>query len=384
MPSFFGSGVPEYPPLLVAMPRSRPSRRRPVRPQVHRSTGAPVNRLVPGVRDPATPVNISDHFTRLLIVPVGSLATATNPQFQEEAPCRFDWATTPRTSPPRPPKAPSRFYDYLGDGWGLLFSHPKDFTPVCTTELGAFAKRKAEFDQRGVKIIGVSVDPLESHQGWVGDIEETQGTALNFPLIADPEREGRRPLRHDPPERQRHAHGALGVRDRPRQEGQADHHLPGEHRAATSTRSCGSSTRCSSPPTTRWPRRSNWTDGDDVIIVPAVSRRGGQGEVPEGLGRARSPTCGSRPSPTSSPHSRRAPGRRRALSAPCHREWHSAASDRSEPGWLQVAGVDRVAVDPHLEVQVAPGRLAGRADVADHLALRDVCPADTMIDDWWP
>jgi alkyl hydroperoxide reductase subunit AhpC len=79
-------------------------------------------------------------------------------------------------------------YDYLGDGWGLLFSHPKDFTPVCTTELGAFAKRKSEFDQRGVKIIGVSVDPLESHQGWVDDIEETQGAKLNFPLIADPER----------------------------------------------------------------------------------------------------------------------------------------------------------------------------------------------------
>src|SRR2546423_11559041 len=79
-------------------------------------------------------------------------------------------------------------YDYLGDGWGLLFSHPKDFTPVCTTELGAFAKRKGEFDQRGVKIIGVSVDPLESHQGWLADIEETQGTALNYPLIADPDR----------------------------------------------------------------------------------------------------------------------------------------------------------------------------------------------------
>jgi alkyl hydroperoxide reductase subunit AhpC len=80
------------------------------------------------------------------------------------------------------------FYDYLGDGWGLLFSHPKDFTPVCTTELGAFARRKSEFDQRGVKIIGVSVDPLESHQGWAGDIEETQGAALNYPLIADPDR----------------------------------------------------------------------------------------------------------------------------------------------------------------------------------------------------
>jgi alkyl hydroperoxide reductase subunit AhpC len=79
-------------------------------------------------------------------------------------------------------------YDYLGDSWGLLFSHPKDFTPVCTTELGAFAKRKAEFDQRNVKIIGISVDPLDSHRGWSKDIEETQGAKLNFPLIADSDR----------------------------------------------------------------------------------------------------------------------------------------------------------------------------------------------------
>jgi len=78
-------------------------------------------------------------------------------------------------------------YDYLGDGWGMLFSHPKDFTPVCTTELGAFAKRKAEFDKRNVKMIGVSVDPLDSHHGWAKDIEETQGSALNYPLIADPD-----------------------------------------------------------------------------------------------------------------------------------------------------------------------------------------------------
>ena len=80
------------------------------------------------------------------------------------------------------------FHEYLGDSWGLLFSHPKDFTPVCTTELGAFAARKAEFDARGVKLIGVSVDDIDSHNGWIGDIEETQGTALNYPLIADPER----------------------------------------------------------------------------------------------------------------------------------------------------------------------------------------------------
>ena len=80
------------------------------------------------------------------------------------------------------------FYDYLGDSWGVLFSHPKDFTPVCTTELGRVAALKPEFDKRNVKVIGLSVDPLDSHRGWAGDIEETQGHALNFPLIADPDR----------------------------------------------------------------------------------------------------------------------------------------------------------------------------------------------------
>jgi alkyl hydroperoxide reductase subunit AhpC len=78
-----------------------------------------------------------------------------------------------------------KFHEYLGDSWGVLFSHPKDFTPVCTTELGYMAKIKPEFDKRGVKILGLSVDPLESHKGWAGDIEETQGTAPNYPLIAD-------------------------------------------------------------------------------------------------------------------------------------------------------------------------------------------------------
>jgi thioredoxin-dependent peroxiredoxin len=78
-----------------------------------------------------------------------------------------------------------KFHEYLGDSWGVLFSHPKDFTPVCTTELGYMAKLKPEFDKRNVKILAVSVDPLESHKGWVGDIEETQGYAPNYPLIAD-------------------------------------------------------------------------------------------------------------------------------------------------------------------------------------------------------
>ena len=83
---------------------------------------------------------------------------------------------------------PIDFYDYLGDGWGVLFSHPKDFTPVCTTELGRVAALKPEFDKRNVKVVGLSVDPLDSHNSWKGDIEETQGTALNFPLVADPDR----------------------------------------------------------------------------------------------------------------------------------------------------------------------------------------------------
>lgn len=83
---------------------------------------------------------------------------------------------------------PVRFHEWLGDGWGVLFSHPKNFTPVCTTELGYAAKLKPEFDRRGVKVIGLSVDPLDAHGRWARDIEETQGAALNFPLIADPER----------------------------------------------------------------------------------------------------------------------------------------------------------------------------------------------------
>ena len=80
---------------------------------------------------------------------------------------------------------PISFHDFLGDSWGILFSHPRDFTPVCTTELGAFSARKAEFDKRDTKLIGLSVDSLASHDGWKGDIEETQGSALAFPLIAD-------------------------------------------------------------------------------------------------------------------------------------------------------------------------------------------------------
>ena len=81
------------------------------------------------------------------------------------------------------------FHDWIGDGWAILFSHPADFTPVCTTELGTVAKMKPEFDKRNVKAIGLSVDPVDSHRGWIKDINETQGTTVNFPIVADPDRE---------------------------------------------------------------------------------------------------------------------------------------------------------------------------------------------------
>jgi alkyl hydroperoxide reductase subunit AhpC len=78
------------------------------------------------------------------------------------------------------------FHDWLGSSWGVIFSHPKDFTPVCTTELGYVARLKPEFDKRNVKVIGLSVDPVDKHSGWAKDIAETQGTAVNFPMIGDP------------------------------------------------------------------------------------------------------------------------------------------------------------------------------------------------------
>ncbi len=78
-----------------------------------------------------------------------------------------------------------QFHDWIGDSWAVLFSHPKDFTPICTTELGYMARIKPEFDKRGVKIVGLSVDSLDNHGPWAKDIEETQGTALNYPLISD-------------------------------------------------------------------------------------------------------------------------------------------------------------------------------------------------------
>ena len=89
-----------------------------------------------------------------------------------------------------------RFHEWIGDSWAVLFSHPKDFTPVCTTELGYMARIKPEFDKRGVKIIGISVDPVDSHAKWANDIKETQGFAPNYPMIGDPDLTHRQGLGH--------------------------------------------------------------------------------------------------------------------------------------------------------------------------------------------
>ena len=139
------------------------------------------------------------------------------------------------------------FHDWIGDSWAVLFSHPRDFTPVCTTELGYMASIKPDFDKRGVKIIGLSVDPVDNHEKWSEDIAETQGTAPNYPMIADtdfevskaygmlPRRHRGRPDRaHAGPERD----AAQRLRRRPGQEDQADPRLSDDDRAATSTRCC--------------------------------------------------------------------------------------------------------------------------------------------------
>ena len=174
------------------------------------------------------------------------------------------------------------FYDYLGDDWGVLFSHPRDFTPVCTTELGAAAHLKPEFDKRGVKIIGLSVDPSEAHHEWAKDIEETQGARLNFPVIADkdkqvadlydmihpnasdtatvrsvfvvgPDKKIKLTLTY-PASTGRNFDEILRVID--------SLQLTAKHSVATP---------------------ANWKDGDDCIIVPAVSDEDAKEKFPKGF-----------------------------------------------------------------------------------------------------
>ncbi len=173
------------------------------------------------------------------------------------------------------------FHDYIDGSWAVLFSHPKNFTPVCTTELGYTAKLKPEFEKRGVKVLGLSVDPIEDHKAWVGDIEETQGTALNFPLIADPDKKVANLYSMIHPS----ADNTLTVRsvfvvgpdkkiklkiEYPASTGRNfdevlrvidSLQLTANHQVATPV---------------------NWKDGEDVIIVPALSNEDAAKKFPEG------------------------------------------------------------------------------------------------------
>ncbi len=174
------------------------------------------------------------------------------------------------------------FHEWLGDSWGILFSHPKDFTPVCTTELGAFAKRKAEFDARNTKIIGLSVDSVDSHDQWKGDIAETQGTALNFPLIGDENREvaGLYDMIHPA------ANDTLTVRSvfviGPDKKVKLTLTYP-----ASTGRNIDEILRVldSLQLTANYQVATpvNWTDGNDVIIVPAVSDEDAEKKFPKGF-----------------------------------------------------------------------------------------------------
>src|ERR1700740_2011887 len=162
------------------------------------------------------------------------------------------------------------FHEWIGDKWAILFSHPKDFTPVCTTELGLVAKLKPEFAKRGVQVIGLSVDPADSHQGWARDIEETQGAKLNFPLIADHDRKVSDLYGMIHP----NASDTLTVRSvfviDPQKKVRLTLHYPAstarnfdELRRVIDSMQLTDKHKVATP--------GNWRQGEDVIIVPSIS-----------------------------------------------------------------------------------------------------------------
>ncbi len=173
------------------------------------------------------------------------------------------------------------FHEWLGNSWGVLFSHPRDYTPVCTTELGVTAKLKSEFDRRNVKVIALSVDPLDSHAGWAKDIEETQGAAVNFPMIADPDKTVANLYDMIHP----NASDTTTVRSV---------FIVGADKKIKLTLTYPASTgrnfleilrvidslQLTAKHSVATP--ANWQDGDDVIIVPAVSDEDAKEKFPKG------------------------------------------------------------------------------------------------------
>ncbi len=182
------------------------------------------------------------------------------------------------------------FHEFIGDGWVMLFSHPKDFTPVCTTELGYLAKIKPEFDKRKVKVIGISVDSVEDHKAWSKDVEETQGHAINYPLIGDSELAvaklyGMLPASEEGGAEGRTAADNATVRNV---------YIIGPDKKIKLIISYPMSTgrnfdeilrvidSCQLTANYQVATPANWNDGDDVIIVPAVSDDDAKEKYPDG------------------------------------------------------------------------------------------------------
>ena len=178
-------------------------------------------------------------------------------------------------------EGPISFHDWAGDSWVVLFSHPKDFTPVCTTELGEVARLKPEFDKRNAKVIGLSVDPLEDHNAWCGDIEETQGSALNFPLLADADRSVSQAYGMIHP----NADNTLTVRSVFVIDPNKKIRLTITYPASTGRNFDEILRVIDSLQLTDGYKVAtpvNWNDGDDVIIAPAVSDDDAKEKYPDG------------------------------------------------------------------------------------------------------
>ena len=173
------------------------------------------------------------------------------------------------------------FHEWMGDDWAVLFSHPKDFTPVCTTELGAVAKLKPEFDKRGIKVIGLSVDGVRDHESWSKDIEDTQGVKLNFPLLADPDRvvSDKYDMIHP------NANDTLTVRsvfviDSSKKVRLTLTYPASTGRDFTEILRAIDSLQLTSKHKVATP--VNWRHGEDVIIVPAVTNEEAKKKYPQG------------------------------------------------------------------------------------------------------
>lgn len=174
------------------------------------------------------------------------------------------------------------FYNWAGDSWVVLFSHPKDFTPVCTTELGRVAYLKPEFDKRNVKVIALSVDDVDSHQGWVDDIEDTQGTKLNYPILADPDKivSDLYDMIHP------NSNAALTVRtvfviDPNKKLRLSLTYPPSAGRNFDEILRVIDSLQLTDNYSVATP--ADWKDGDDVVVVPSISTEEAKQKFPKGV-----------------------------------------------------------------------------------------------------